>query len=74
MRRSHFLTLLLMLTGILVVGQLYLTIPLIPGVADRFRVTPEAASLAGTFFGFAYAAGFLISDHSRTGSGAGWFS
>ncbi|MCY1667363.1 MFS transporter [Rhizobium sp. SL86] len=51
---------LLMACGFLVVGQLYVTIPLVRGIASRFAVDPARASLSGTAFGLAYAAGFLI--------------
>ncbi len=51
---------LLMACGFLVVGQLYVTIPLIAGIAARFGVEPAQAALVGTAFGIAYAAGFLF--------------
>ncbi|MCG8273905.1 MFS transporter [Aquamicrobium sp. NLF2-7] len=51
---------LLMLCGFAIVGQLYVTIPLVPQIAANFGVTASKAALAGTAFGFAYAAGFLI--------------
>lgn len=51
---------LLMACGFLVVGQLYVTIPLVDGIAARFAVDPAKATLSGTAFGLAYAAGFLI--------------
>lgn len=50
----------LMACGFLVVGQLYVTIPLIGDVAARFGIEPASATLTGSAFGFAYAAGFLI--------------
>ncbi|MFP3700406.1 MFS transporter, partial [Burkholderia sp. SIMBA_013] len=46
--------------GFLVVGQLYVTIPLVTDIAGRFGITPANAVLSGSAFGFAYAAGFLI--------------
>jgi len=51
---------LLMACGFLVVGQLYVTIPLIAGIAARFGVEPAQAASVGTAFGIAYAAGFLL--------------
>lgn len=60
MSRSNVLMALLMLTGILVVGQLYLTIPMIGAIATEFSASNSAASWAGTAFGFAYACGFLV--------------
>jgi len=51
---------LLMVCGFLVVGQLYVTIPLVGEIASRFAVDPAQAALSGTAFGLAYAAGFLI--------------
>lgn len=58
--RHIFLLLLLMLCGFLVVGQLYVTIPLVTDVAGRFDIAPERAALIGSAFGFAYAFGFLV--------------
>ncbi|MGO4834387.1 MFS transporter, partial [Rhizobiaceae sp. 2RAB30] len=58
---------LLMACGFLVVGQLYVTVPLTAGVAARFGVEPAQAAMVGAAFGIAYAAGFLffapLSDH-----------
>ncbi|MFK0209519.1 MFS transporter [Agrobacterium sp. NPDC090283] len=51
---------LLMACGFIVVGQLYVTIPMVAGIADRFGVERAHAALIGTAFGMAYAAGFLI--------------
>ncbi|EPX76393.1 hypothetical protein Salmuc_02895 [Salipiger mucosus DSM 16094] len=50
----------LMLTALIVVGQLYLTIPLSEDIAELFRTDLSAAAWAGTAFGLAYAAGFLV--------------
>jgi MFS family permease len=58
--RHGALLVLLMACGFLVVGQLYITIPLVDGIAARFAVDPAEAALAGTAFGLAYAAGFLL--------------
>lgn len=58
--RNYLLLGFLMLCGFTVVGQLYVTIPLVSDIASRFGVAPGSATLAGSAFGFAYAAGFLI--------------
>ncbi|CAK7055239.1 MAG: hypothetical protein KER_02318 [Kerstersia gyiorum] len=55
------ITLLLLMTGaVLVVGQLYVTIPLAADLAQHWQVSAAQASWAGSAFGFAYAAGFLL--------------
>ncbi len=51
---------LLMACGFIVVGQLYVTIPMVAGIAARFSIEPAHAALIGTAFGVAYAAGFLL--------------
>lgn len=57
----HFALLaLLMGCAFMVAGQLYVTIPLVGAIADRFAVNPAHAALIGTAFGIAYAAGFLL--------------
>ncbi|MFM9271171.1 MFS transporter [Halomonas elongata] len=65
--RHAFLLLLLTVCGFLVVGQLYITIPLVPDIAGQFAISPERAALIGSAFGCAYAIGFLVfgplSDH-----------
>lgn len=58
--RHAALLALLMACGFLVVGQLYVTIPLAGEVATRFGVEPTRAAFIGSAFGFAYAAGFLV--------------
>lgn len=58
--RHISLLFLLMVCGFLVVGQLYVTIPLVSDVAGRFDIAPEQAALIGSVFGFAYATGFLV--------------
>lgn len=58
--RNYLLLGFLMLCGFAVVGQLYLTIPLTSDIAASFGIAPGSATLAGSAFGFAYAAGFLI--------------
>ena len=54
------LLLLLMLGAVLVVGQLYVTLPLTPALASRWQITNGQAAWVGSAFGFAYAAGFLL--------------
>ncbi|MFT4012164.1 MAG: MFS transporter [Paracoccus sp. (in: a-proteobacteria)] len=51
---------LLMACGFIVVGQLYVTIPMVSGIAAGFGIDPARAALIGTTFGIAYAAGFLV--------------
>lgn len=51
---------LLMACGFIVVGQLYVTIPMVAGIAASFNIEPGNATLIGTAFGVAYAAGFLL--------------
>ena len=58
--RNGFLLVLLMLCGFIIVGQLYVTIPLVADIADQFGIEPAQAALVGSAFGFAYAAGFLV--------------
>jgi YNFM family putative membrane transporter len=58
--RCYLLLGLLMFCGFSVVGQLYVTIPLVSDIAARFGVAPSSAAFAGSAFGFAYAVGFLI--------------
>lgn len=58
--RISLLLALLMATALLIVGQLYLTIGLTERLVTQFVVTPERAAWAGSAFGFAYAAGFLL--------------
>jgi MFS transporter, YNFM family, putative membrane transport protein len=45
---------------ILAVGQLYLTVPLLPGIAERYAIPLSAAAWVGGGFGFAFALGNLI--------------
>jgi MFS family permease len=49
------------LVGIVAVGQMYATIPLIPRLADAWSVTPADAAWATTAFAIAYAVGSLFS-------------
>ena len=58
--RSATTLIVLMVTAFLVVGQLYVTLPLSGALAARFSVGPASVALAGTAFGLAYAAGFLL--------------
>ncbi|GGK43156.1 major facilitator superfamily protein [Salinarimonas ramus] len=46
--------------ALLVLGQLYLAIPLTSAVVARFAASPEEASLVGAAFGATYALGFLV--------------
>lgn len=48
------------LTGMLVVGQLYVVIPLLPGMATTWGIEPDAAAATATVFGIGYALGFLF--------------
>lgn len=59
---GRHIALLALLTacGLIVVGQLYVTIPMVAGIGTRFDVEPAQAALVGTAFGVAYAAGFLL--------------
>ncbi|MHB9864549.1 MFS transporter [Streptomyces sp. YIM S03343] len=47
--------------GVLVVGQMYVTIPLMPDLARAWGVPTQSAALSTTAFAFAHAAGSLIS-------------
>jgi predicted MFS family arabinose efflux permease len=47
--------------GLLVVGQMYAVIPLLPAMSADWATTPAAATWTTTAFGLAYAGGFLIS-------------
>jgi len=58
--RHLSLIILLMFTALIVVGQLYLTIPLTEDIAAFFDTDPAVAAWAGTAFGLAYAIGFLV--------------
>lgn len=65
--RHIVLLALLMTSGFLVVGQVYVAIPLATDIADRFDISPSSAAFVSSAFGFSYAAGFLVfgslSDH-----------
>ncbi|MDX6806815.1 MFS transporter [Terrihabitans rhizophilus] len=54
------LTAILCVCGIGVVSQLYIPIPLIGFISERYGVTGDQAALAGSLFGFPYAAAFLF--------------
>lgn len=58
--RHAALLALLMACGFIVVGQLYVTIPMVAGIAADFGIDSANAALIGTAFGMAYAAGFLL--------------
>lgn len=49
-----------MACGLLVVGQLYTTIPLTPWIQWYYGLDAPSAALAGSAFGFAYALGCLV--------------
>ena len=51
---------LLALSGLVVVSELYLPLPLIDTLAARYGVSTAAAGLVSSAFGYAYAVGFLI--------------
>ncbi|MGV9991233.1 MFS transporter [Streptomyces sp. NPDC003374] len=52
--------------GVLVVGQMYVTIPLMPELARAWGVPTQSAALSTTAFAFAHAAGSLISGPLST--------
>lgn len=60
-------TSVLMAAVLLVVSHIYITIPLVPAVADEYSATIDAAAWIGTGFGLAFAVGNLVfptlSDH-----------
>ncbi|MFD9968651.1 MFS transporter [Streptomyces sp. NPDC059015] len=49
------------LMGVLVVGQMYVTIPLMPQIADAWQVPTASAALSTTAFALAHAVGSLVS-------------
>ncbi|ELY99944.1 MFS transporter [Natrialba aegyptia] len=51
---------ILALTGLVVVSELYVSIPLVPTMQRLFGVSQTQASWLGTAFGLAYAGGFLV--------------
>ncbi|MGI5255608.1 MFS transporter [Actinacidiphila glaucinigra] len=53
-------TVLLVLAGVLVVGQMYTVVALYEPMAHTFHVTPTTVTWTSTAFGFAYAVGFLV--------------
>lgn len=53
-------TALLTVTGILVVGQMYVVLPLLDPMAESFSASPGTATWMATGFGLAYATGFLF--------------
>lgn len=58
--QDYRLLMLLMLGAVLIVGQLYVTLPMTSALASNWQVTTGQAAWAGSAFGFAYAAGFLL--------------
>ncbi|MFI7316743.1 MFS transporter [Streptomyces venezuelae] len=53
-------TALLTITGILVVGQMYIVLPLLDPMARSFSASPGSVTWMATGFGLAYATGFLL--------------
>ncbi len=53
--------LVISLTGMLVVGQMYVVLPLFALMAGDWATSAGAATWTSSVFGFAYAAGFLVS-------------
>ncbi|MFD9903148.1 MFS transporter [Streptomyces sp. NPDC059063] len=53
-------TALLTATGILVVGQMYIVLPLLGPMAHSFSSSPGSVTWMATGFGLAYATGFLV--------------
>lgn len=60
MRHPALIIALLALTGLAVVSQLYLPLPLIGAIGEDYSVSAGAAGLVSTVFGIAYASGFLF--------------
>lgn len=60
-RHPAFASIAFALTGLIVVGQIYLPIPILRDIAHQFGTDPDTASWTTSSFSFAYAAGFLIS-------------
>lgn len=60
MRHPALIIALLALTGLAVVSQLYLPLPLIGSIGEDYSVSAGAAGLVSTVFGIAYASGFLF--------------
>jgi YNFM family putative membrane transporter len=60
MKRTAGTIAVLSMGAFLVVAQLYLTVPLLPGIAGRYSVSLSTAAWAGSGFGLAYAVGNLV--------------
>lgn len=60
MRHPALVIAVLVLSGLAVVSQLYLPLPLFEAIADDYEVSTGAAGLVSTVFGVAYASGFLF--------------
>lgn len=58
--QENILMLILAFTGLCVVGQLYLPLPLLPALAERFVDMPFSVAWFVSAFGYAYAIGFLL--------------
>jgi predicted MFS family arabinose efflux permease len=51
------------LVGMVIVGQLYATIPLLPQIGEAWHISPDAATWATSTFAFGYALGSLTSGY-----------
>lgn len=60
MRHPVLIIAILALTGLAVVSQLYLPLPLTGSIGEDYSVSAGAAGLVSTVFGIAYASGFLF--------------
>lgn len=60
MRHPALVIAVLVFSGLAVVSQLYLPLPLFGDIADDYGVSTGAAGLISTVFGVAYASGFLF--------------
>ena len=58
--RLRLLLVALVFCAVVIVGQLYIAIPLMADLQARFAVTATTAALTGSAFGAGYAVGFLI--------------
>lgn len=59
--RGHVAVMAVLVAAVLlVVSHIYITIPLVPAVADEYATTVTAAAWVGSAFGFAFAVGNLV--------------
>ncbi|GGK49225.1 MFS transporter [Salinarimonas ramus] len=58
--KSTFLVSTIMISGFLVVGQIYAVIPMLDAIRTEFDVTTARASLVATVFGLSFAAGVVV--------------